>query len=111
MPFDNTPTTTHTLAELAEILRDRSRWPDDFVWDYGHCAHCAMGLAGRLWDASLLVTETDYVWDYRRRVAGYFALTVDETRSIFFGLNLWWREITPEHVADAIDAYLAKQVR
>ena len=34
-----------TLQALHDLLLDRSKWPDDFVWDYGDCTSCAIGLA------------------------------------------------------------------
>ena len=43
-----------TLQALHDLLLDRSKWPDDFVWNYDDCTTCAIGLAYRaeLIDAS-----------------------------------------------------------
>lgn len=48
MPFDMTPTpeTKHAkLLWLADVLEDRTKWPEGFVWDYRSCPSCAIGLA------------------------------------------------------------------
>jgi hypothetical protein len=39
-----------SLENLSYALRHPETWPKDFVWDYGECNDCAMGLAHRLWD-------------------------------------------------------------
>lgn len=107
MPFDNIPiTTNHTLAELSEILRDKSRWPEGFVWDYGHCQQCAMGLAAELWADTLRLPHHHFTI-----IARYFNMPFEKALEIFCHLDFWKRldEITPERVADAIDAYLAER--
>ena len=40
-----------TLQALHDLLLDRSKWPDDFVWNYESCDSCAIGLA---WRAELI---------------------------------------------------------
>lgn len=35
-------------SALISLLRDESRWPSDFRWDYGRVSGCALGLYLRL---------------------------------------------------------------
>lgn len=46
MPFDNMPNVT--LADIAGLLRDESRWPMNFEWDYSTVHFCALGLMRRV---------------------------------------------------------------
>jgi hypothetical protein len=34
-----------TLRQLSDLLRDQTKWPEDFQWDYSDSSHCAVGLA------------------------------------------------------------------
>jgi hypothetical protein len=105
MPFDGTQTAP-SLRMLSDILRDRSRWPAGFVWNFCSCRHCAMGLAMEIWNASP---------HYRDPIATTMALfDLDQARlfNLFTSqlsqrLGLCSSDITPEHVADAIDKHLA----
>jgi hypothetical protein len=81
MPFDGT--TFPSLQSLSDTLRDRSCWPAGFEWDYGDCRSYAMGMAWKLWEATMFLG---------------------------FWLNKENSEITPEHVADALDEHLARRV-
>ena len=105
MPFDGTNTTPSlSLTMLAEILRDRSRWPGGFVWDYSHCCTCAMGMAWKLW-------KFDYS-PHSHNMARNFGMKWEDATSIFtrLAMHLGRSEysVTPEDVASAIDAYLAR---
>ena len=111
------------LVALSYALRHPETWPADFVWDCSTCKTCAIGLALRLWPFLKLpkgqrVQET---W-----VAREMALPLREAKRIFFCLapasrvvtkHHWFRadeaewrydfkEVTPDHVADAIDRHL-----
>jgi hypothetical protein len=72
----------------------------DFCWHFGSCNHCAMGLASRLWSVSHPV------------VADAIGIPFDVGQQIFIYLrgenSSSAHDVTPEMVADAIDAYLAK---
>lgn len=54
MPFDSTPAELKApvkhekLLWLADVLEDRTRWPEGFRWNYDECGSCAMGLAAAL---------------------------------------------------------------
>ena len=92
-----------TLADLSAALRDPSTWPKGFVWGYWHCATCAMGLAfelGMTKDSDL--DEIVRVFGVPDREARYI-FTQGGARHVFF------RQITPEMVADDIDEYLVAQ--
>jgi hypothetical protein len=36
-----------SISDAAALLRDRSQWPEGFVWDYRHIYGCAIGLITR----------------------------------------------------------------
>ena len=101
--------TTPSLPALAWLLRHREAWPEGFVWDYSNCLTCAAGLSAQLWDAISAPLEAaslptwgmrnflmpkDAAWDI-------FVLAADKT-------DVSIMDVTPEHVADAIDLHLAR---
>jgi hypothetical protein len=93
---------TPNLQNLATVLRHREMWPTDFEWDYSQCSTCAMGLAWRLGMISNCCTNT---------AAEEFGIPYNVAFRIFLWLAIERGEgknVTPEHVADAIDAYLAE---
>ena len=115
--------TKPSLHALSYALRHPDTWPRGFSWNYRNCNRCAMGLAGLLWE-SLSISGDDYE-DAVSDVARGFALPYCEARSMFLGDgtwaprsvkgHLWWKEseinfaaVTPEMVADQIDAYLER---
>lgn len=117
MPFDSLPQTELTLARLAVVLRDRSMWPEGFEWDYGMCSSCAMGLAYEIKTGERLEGDGSHTSPVTRAIRMIVndakAMKLKEFHAIFWDLtdrmNLDWSEITPEHVADAIESYLANK--
>ena len=112
MPLDSTTPHTTALAidldvpslpALAYALRHREAWPAGFVWDYNRCSKCAMGLIHELWNngeaASLGATASIVKLPYY--VAFNVFLTANEAWSCSMS------DVTPEMVADLIDAHLA----
>ena len=99
-----------TLAELAEILRNRSRWPEGFEWDFNDCRTCAMGLAKVLVDGAKGV-EKWHIDHAERWAEGMFGLDWREVRELF-GVEVADRyeiavcEVTPEQVAMGIENWL-----
>jgi hypothetical protein len=113
-----------SLHALSYVLRHPHTWPKNFYWDYNECENCAMGLAHLLWHSIPTATPKDGASIMAREFAVPFAVS----RSIFLGGTwtptevkmtgvLWWKSekhsmdfdrVTPEMVADQIDAYLAK---
>jgi hypothetical protein len=114
-----------SLHALSYALRHPDTWPEGFVWNYGNCANCAMGLAHALWNGIPVVGPKDGP----SVMAHKFAMPWGEAKRIFLGGFdwtptrtftkgfLWWSErylkfdlkrVTPEMVADQIDAYLAR---
>lgn len=109
-----------SLEGLAMALRDRSTWPAGFEWDFLFCENCAMGLANALWN---IQTDDNPVSD----MASAMGISSAAARSLFydadwlrpvprriFGIQFGTRtvelrDVTPEMVAAAIDAYLARQ--
>lgn len=95
------------LRVLSEILRtgpSHPLWPKGFVWDYGDCRVCAMGMTVELWDSSQK-RPGGVPW-YFKTAKHLLSLPDDVAQHIFFCLGHSWR-ITPERVASAIDSYLA----
>lgn len=109
------------LQNLAYVLRHPETWPKRFVWDFSYCATCAMGLARALW------TEVQFANGQNRAavsaMAREFAMPFTQAQLIFggdaYGIltkskgHLWWKRrfhdwssVTPEMVADQIDAYV-----
>jgi hypothetical protein len=114
-----------SLHALSYALRHPDVWPEGFVWDYRHCNKCAMGLAHALWNSIPSADRESGPSIMARR----FAMPFAEAKSIFLGkdgssaadwlpaknMRKWFRTVrvsdltavTPEMVADQIDAYLA----
>lgn len=122
-----------SLENLSYALRHPETWPKGFHWDYTRCESCAMGLAHGLWSMFPNWDTSDIYGDnkiLKSDVAREFAMPYEEVVYIFFGKagsypskkkdtgHLWWRkttyftrmgDVTPEMVADEIDAYIALQ--
>ena len=102
MPFDGRGINVGppSLRTLADVLRDRSRWPADMPeWNYGSARTCAFGLAVLLWPERVLTIGD---------LADKLGLSMLVTLRLFFGAHgCRMSDVTPHHVADAIDAYLA----
>jgi hypothetical protein len=110
MPFDVTSFTETapdlsrpSLAGLSYALRHRETWPEKFRWYYGHCPTCAMGLAVVLWNQieEPSTDETAKAFGIYENTAAKLFLYLPDNINV----PLW--NITPDHVADAIDEYLA----
>jgi hypothetical protein len=84
-----------SLEALSYLLRHREMWPAGFEWDCTYCDQCAMGLADRLWSVYIEEVAPD---DFPSA-----AILID-ANSI---RGIKWCDVTPEMVADDIDAYLA----
>lgn len=122
-----------SLAALSYILRHPDTWPKDFIWNFGDCYQCAMGLAHRLWkQIPRSSSETGATI-----MAREFAIPYGVALNIFLADyghaewlprrvehktegRLWWKKeistshrdydaVTPEMVADQIDAFLKGQ--
>ena len=89
-------------AELSNLLRHRELWPADFEWNYKHPDTCAIGLARRHWNMR---------WVSLSVLSQKLGLPEPVAYDIFIclagDLHVRTNKITPELVADAIDAYLA----
>jgi hypothetical protein len=95
MPFDGVDFNQPCLRTLSAVLRDETKWPAGFYWDYRSHTTCAVGLGKRLWgfhEPSRRVPhrDMDLIFVQCGRAAGK-----------------WMDEVTPADVADAIDGYLA----
>jgi hypothetical protein len=117
-----------SLVGLSYALRHPELWPPNFYWNYESCSQCAMGLAHALWRQSIPRANG---LNGASIMANRFAMPFTDARNIFMGQGewcptqtiaegrLWWkreitesdyRAVTPEMVADQIDAYLSRVV-
>ncbi len=88
-----------SLEALAYILHNRHLWPSGFVFSYISCAHCAMGLARRVWPESI---ETESPYD----MAGALGVSVFSAQRIFTmrRSGLERDNFTPEAIAADLEA-------
>lgn len=104
-----------SLKSLSYVLRHPELWPNGFVWYYGHCDTCALGLAQQLWDSFPRLPSSEAS---SRLVAPVFQIHEGIAQRIFLGQSLdgeparWLprdglEAVTPSMVADQIDKYLA----
>ena len=98
-----------SLSALSFILRHRELWPDTFKeWNFSDCRSCAIGLSFCLWpniagrggpSCRAFFREMGLLYEEGCILFGYGLLPeIDDN------------DITPDHVADAIEAHLAQQV-
>ena len=105
-----------SLHALSYALRHPDTWPKDFVWDFGKCTQCAMGLAHHLWGEMIPQVGTT---NGASVMAREFGMKYEAADRIFLrqrGKTKWlfglrdaipdMDRITPEMVADQIDSYL-----
>ena len=101
-----------TLTDLSALLRDQSKWPKDFVWNYIHPLHCAIGLLNAM-------NITHHGTYDTTSLAEFFSLPYETCLTIFsrawllLGIDLSdmthketcraIQTITPEQIADLID--------
>jgi hypothetical protein len=127
-----------SLRGLSYALRHPKMWPRGFVWNYQNCTQCAMGLAHTLWlgtrrprgdvnvGSSIMAKTFDMPFEKAKHIFFMAMMTrihhVSITRvaeTSWFGFHKKYETInvdepisremvTPEMVADDIDAYLAK---
>lgn len=106
MPLDAAPevNTQPSLAHLSHVLRHQELWPLGFEWDYDDCRRCAMALAHDLYEAvrTPCLIEMGRVFELPHRVAWTIFIQCYELLRLPAP-----EDVTPEHVASAIDSYLA----
>ncbi len=99
---------TESLKALSHALRHRETWPPGFTtWDYHDCDTCAIGLAHKLG----MIEEAS-----GRAMMNAFGLSVGEASRLFcegFGrlAAASPEQITPEQIANRIDALLDARSR
>ena len=96
------------LQELHDLLRDETKWPDGFKWDYAATAQCALGLAAK---SGLLssndgdgpcafdLTQRDWLDIFQRPARGNRFNTSEAN----------WQKVTPIMVARRIKRHLKAQ--
>ena len=90
--------TDDILQKLLPILRDNTLWPEDFVWNYTKPVTCGLGLIKQVFGQRFSDKITIKIYNN------------DSYKKIFYnahrGTNVEFKDVTPEMVADEIDAYL-----
>jgi hypothetical protein len=87
---------------LAFYLRHKELWPEGFVWDYGRCATCAIGLAWAMWGDG---SEQPYSW----KIMDTLGLDYSTGARIFLngnrnvGINDWTRRTEPHEIAESLE--------
>lgn len=101
------------LVALSYALRHPDTWPQDFVWNYNECDQCAMALACELWPNLEQPNESDFL-KTKTWISRVFAMSYRTAENIFLKLHMKLSgnalDVTPDDVADAIDAYLKEPV-
>lgn len=89
-----------SVRALSWALRHPEMWPKGFAWNYANCETCAIGIAATLWGVEWGETRTAFglSWEDDDRIF----ITAGESR------DLDPESVTPDMVADDIDAYLAR---
>lgn len=115
-----------SLIALSYSLRHPDTWPENFVWDYSSCDHCAVGLTLQLWyqhsDPCQGYDHDDNIKVFKTWIAKKMSIPYEVSERIFFNIQNdtvvygTWRKkayiqktfdtVTPDQVADAIDKYL-----
>jgi hypothetical protein len=88
-----------TLAALRDLLRDESRWPEDFHFNYGEFETCAIGLAVRTGLVKQHKSGNPAMVD-----AAQFGIDERTYWAIF--VSGGFKRVTAAVVAERIDAYL-----
>lgn len=103
---------------LIDLLRDPDRWPPGFVWCYGMCHSCAMGLLvamGKLSATQIDVRGGEHNMinklfrDEATALADGLGLSPSEARRIFLGANYYVSNslalicVLPEHIAAMLE--------
>jgi hypothetical protein len=93
-----------TLERLAHVLRHRELWPKYFEWKFSDCDHCAMGLARQMFPDHVASTDCP-------TMSESFDIPMRDAQNIFMMPNAGYcfMSVTPEVIADRIDAYLSKR--
>lgn len=86
-----------SLSALSFILRHKELWPEGFNWNYQSCSNCAMGLAHAVW--SKQVPEHDLM-----SMKEAFGISDSDGQRIFLKAAEGYHYVTPERIADLIDA-------
>lgn len=88
-----------TLRDLSHLLRHKEEWPEGFIWDYTNRETCAVELANLKFGLNLPDGE---------KLEEIFDISSEERDNIFIHAAYFYledtRKITPEQVADVIDA-------
>lgn len=97
-------------AALVSLLRDKSRWPRGFEWDYECVTNCACALAYR----SGLADGNNPFVTHSETMADTFGISRSKALSIFFNWRLiltsnlpgFFKPISPEWVANRLEKTL-----
>lgn len=102
MSDEPTPQQFENRRILIAALRDRSKWPKGFKWDFERCSTCAIGLSRRLGLASK-VSWAPFA------MTKAFAIPAAMFQSAFLWSGGPEVEVTPEMVADRLEKLFAEE--
>jgi len=68
-------------SALISLLRDPSRWPKDFQWQFMDCRQCAMGLYAQVYENRIVAEGTGL--SERRYLQSVLGLTESQASSAF----------------------------
>jgi hypothetical protein len=115
--LQKSPVLNPSLENLSYILRHREWWPEGFSWDFRFVDRCGIGLCHKLWNLNpgdlnghlqdrpeSLERSRDFV-----RIFCNPSSDLSWWRRYIFRQQRDMKSVTPEMVADRIDAFLAKQ--
>lgn len=82
------------------ILRDRTKWPKGFEWDYSSSCHCALGLFNEIWAEEGCRPTVDAIGQLigitpQRAIEAFAGATIKTGKAV--------TSVTPEDVADILE--------
>lgn len=111
------PIAEPSLKNLSYVLRHKELWPEGFTWYFNSCSTCAIGLCHKLYGMMPEEIEPKLVGKGFENKDDHYHLFVSTSDLVPFKLfgvipfgstREYNSNIQPEHVADRIDNWLAK---
>lgn len=88
-----------SLANGIALLRDKTKWPDGFTWDYTDSCKCAIGLFCETWAKDQLHDSAT--------VGKMIGIDRDNAQRIFNNAGgisgVHFTDVTPEFIADRLE--------
>lgn len=101
----------NTVEGLIYALRHKETWPEGFRWNFASCHTCAMGLRYELWGAPNKERRPTTGFAWIDNTVDALNMNRDAAMVIFGTVECYasapLNRITPEMVADKLEAYAA----